>query len=29
LEEGEQHFDVWVESRPLGLRGRIDLVIET
>jgi len=29
LEEGKRHFDVWVESPALGLRGRIDLVIET
>lgn len=28
LEEGERHFDVWVESVILGLRGRIDLAIE-
>jgi len=28
LEEGERHFDVWVESPILGLRGRIDLVVE-
>lgn len=28
LMEGERHFDVWVESPELGLRGRIDLVIE-
>ena len=28
LEEGERHFDVWVESEELGLRGRVDLVIE-
>ena len=29
LEEGERHFDVWLESSILGLRGRVDLVIET
>ncbi|MDY6877149.1 MAG: CRISPR-associated protein Cas4 [Chloroflexota bacterium] len=28
LEEGKRHFDVWVESSILGLRGRIDMVIE-
>jgi len=28
LQEGERHFDVWVASEILGLRGRIDLVIE-
>jgi CRISPR-associated exonuclease Cas4 len=28
LEEGKRHFDVWVESPILGLRGRVDLVIE-
>ena len=28
LEEGKRHFDVWVKSSILGLRGRIDLVIE-
>jgi CRISPR-associated exonuclease Cas4 len=28
LEEGERYFDVWVESPNLGLRGRVDLVIE-
>lgn len=28
LTEGRRHFDVWVESSVLGLRGRIDLVIE-
>lgn len=28
LVEGERHFDVWVESPILGLRGRVDLVIE-
>jgi len=28
LEEGKRHFDVWVESSILGLRGRVDLVIE-
>nr|HID12622.1 CRISPR-associated protein Cas4 [Anaerolineae bacterium] len=29
LVEGKRHFDIWVESPILGLRGRIDLVIET
>jgi CRISPR-associated exonuclease Cas4 len=29
LAEGKRNFDVWVESPSLGLRGRIDLVIET
>lgn len=29
LAEGERRFDVWVASERLGLRGRIDLVIET
>ncbi len=28
LQKGERHFDVWVASQELGLRGRIDLVIE-
>ena len=28
LAEGERRFDVWVASERLGLRGRIDLVIE-
>jgi CRISPR-associated exonuclease Cas4 len=28
LEEGKRHFDVWVESSILGLRGRVDMVIE-
>jgi CRISPR-associated exonuclease Cas4 len=28
LEEGHRHFDVWVTSQTLGLRGRIDMVIE-
>lgn len=28
LREGARHGDVWVESSRLGLRGRIDLVIE-
>ncbi len=28
VEEGERHFDVWVKSSILGLRGRIDLVVE-
>lgn len=29
LVEGERHFDMRVESQRLGLRGRIDLVVET
>lgn len=29
LEEGQRHFDAWVESDILGLRGRVDMVIET
>jgi len=29
LAEGTRHFDVWVDSERLGLRGKIDLVIET
>ncbi|MBD3306310.1 CRISPR-associated protein Cas4 [candidate division KSB3 bacterium] len=29
LTEGERHFDVWLVSETLGLRGRVDLVIET
>ena len=28
LEEGKRHFDVWVASEELGLRGRVDMVIE-
>jgi CRISPR-associated exonuclease Cas4 len=28
LEEGKRHFDVWVASEELGLRGRLDVVIE-
>lgn len=28
LDEGKRHFDVWVSSETLGLRGRVDLVIE-
>lgn len=28
LKEGQRHFDVWVESDILGLRGRVDMVIE-
>jgi len=28
LTEGKRHFDVWVESPTLGLRGRVDMVIE-
>jgi CRISPR-associated exonuclease Cas4 len=28
LDGGKRHFDVWVSSQRLGLRGRIDLVIE-
>ena len=28
LEEGQRHFDVRVASQELGLRGRLDLVIE-
>ena len=28
LEEGTRHFDVWVESPILGLRGRADMVSE-
>jgi CRISPR-associated exonuclease Cas4 len=28
LEEGKRHFDVAVASQELGLRGRIDMVIE-
>ncbi|RLC59491.1 MAG: CRISPR-associated protein Cas4, partial [Chloroflexota bacterium] len=26
LVEGKRHFDIWVESPILGLRGRVDLV---
>ena len=29
LTQGERHFDIRVESSILGLRGRIDMVIET
>jgi CRISPR-associated exonuclease Cas4 len=29
LKRGERHFDVRLESAELGLRGRLDLVIET
>ncbi|MCP4543509.1 MAG: CRISPR-associated protein Cas4 [Chloroflexi bacterium] len=28
LDKGQRHFDVWVTSQTLGLRGRIDMVIE-
>ena len=28
LEKARRHFDVWVASEELGLRGRIDLVLE-
>ena len=28
LEEGKRHFDVEVASQPLGLRGKVDMVIE-
>jgi len=28
LQEGKRHFDVWVESAILGLRGRVDMAIE-
>lgn len=28
LKEAERHFDVWLESEELGLRGRIDLVLK-
>jgi CRISPR-associated exonuclease Cas4 len=28
LEEGKRHFDVWLTSPILGLRGRADLVVE-
>jgi len=28
LKEGTRHFDVWVVGQRLGLRGRIDMVIE-
>lgn len=27
-DEGERHFDVWVSSKVLGLRGRVDMAIE-
>jgi CRISPR-associated exonuclease Cas4 len=29
LQRGQRHFDVWLESAALGLRGRVDLVIES
>jgi len=29
LSRGERHLDVWLESERWGLRGRVDLVIET
>jgi len=28
VERGERHFDVWLNSPILGLRGRVDLVIK-
>jgi len=28
LQEGKRHFDVWVSSEALGLRGQVDLVLE-
>lgn len=28
LEEGVRHYNVWLESAELGLRGRVDVVIE-
>jgi CRISPR-associated exonuclease Cas4 len=28
LDIGERHFDVWLESPILGVRGRVDMVIE-
>lgn len=28
LTEGQRHFDVWVASEELGLRGLVDMVIE-
>ncbi len=28
LDEGKRHFDVWLESDILGLRGRLDMLIE-
>jgi CRISPR-associated exonuclease Cas4 len=28
LAHGRRHFDVWLQSAELGLRGRVDLVIE-
>jgi CRISPR-associated exonuclease Cas4 len=29
LKQGERHFDVWLTSERLGMRGRVDMVIET
>jgi CRISPR-associated exonuclease Cas4 len=29
LKQGERHFDVWLSSDRLGMRGRVDMVIET
>jgi len=29
LARGERHFDVWLESATLRLRGRVDMVVET
>jgi len=29
LSQGERQFDVWLSSAELGLRGRVDMVIET
>jgi CRISPR-associated exonuclease Cas4 len=29
LERGERHFGVWLASERLGMRGEVDLVIET
>jgi len=28
IENGQRHFDVWVASEGLGLRGRVDMAIE-
>ncbi len=28
IENGQRHFDVWVASEELGLRGRVDMAIE-
>jgi CRISPR-associated exonuclease Cas4 len=28
LKKGERHFDIWLKSPILGLRGRVDMVIE-